>query len=117
MSALSEKIKQSRQTKVETGGFTFVVNRPTDLEMSEMRGQKTTQRLVLEKFVVGWEGVKEMDLYSGGTGELVPFDREAYLEFIADNPQLWAPITSAVIDGYKQHELQLAESLKTSGLA
>lgn len=112
MNQLAEKIRKARQSRVQSGAFTFIITRPTDIEMLEFRGQKLKQRDILELFVVGWEGFKESDLYSGGTGEPVEFNAEIWKEWIADRPEHWTPITNAIIESYKQHEMQMEESSK-----
>jgi hypothetical protein len=114
MSALADKIRMSRQVKVELGGFSIYVRRPTSLEMHEIKGSKITQREILSKFVTGWEGVKEMDLYSGGTSELVPYDKDACDEFLADNPMHWNKLTGTILDEYKKYESKIEELLKNS---
>ncbi len=111
MSATSEKIKRARQIRVLVGDKTIIARRPTNLEMIEMKG-KFNQRYLLENFVEGWDGFKESDLFPGGTEELVPFDRETYCEYIADNPQHWIALTNAIVDGYAEYEAKLEESLK-----
>lgn len=110
--ALVEKIRQARQINVTVGKWTFTVSRPTDLQMSEMKGKKITQRELLSSFVVGWEGVLENDLYSGGTSDEVIFDKDVYEEFISDHPETWNTIVTAIIEGYKTHEQKVADSLK-----
>jgi hypothetical protein len=112
MSKLAEKIRLARQIKVEAGDWAFIVTRPTDLDMQDMRKTLPTNRDLLSKFVINWEGIKESDLYDGGTAELVPFDKEVYEEFIADHPELWSGLVNAIVDGYKVHEQKVADSLK-----
>lgn len=113
MSALIEKIRRARESQVEVGGLEFTVRRPTDLEMLAMTtGPVITQGDIMTKFVVGWGKVKELDLFSGGTGELVPFSQELFAEFIADRPDLWTPLSNAVVDKYKAHEKAKEETAK-----
>lgn len=112
MSILSEKIKRARQTRIAVGAHFLTIRRPTDLDMLELRNEKIKQRDVIERFVVDWDDVKESDLFSGGNPDLVPFDFDAYKEWIADHPEYWAAITDAVVASYKEHEAKVGEIVK-----
>lgn len=112
MNKLAERIKQARQTRVPSGEFTFIITRPTDLEMLEMRGVKIKQRDILDHFVVGWVDMKESDLVNGGTADLVEFNQEIWSEWIADHPEHWTPLTNAILDAYKQHEIEMENVTK-----
>lgn len=115
MSALIEKLRRARESVVEVSGFKFTVRRPTNLEMVEItKGAALTQGDILFKYVTGWEGVKEVDLVPGGTGDLVPFDSALFAEWVSDHPELWAPLTNEVVAKYRAHEAALEESIKNS---
>lgn len=109
---LIERIRAARQTRVSSHGKTFVVRRPTPLEMLEMRGRGVQQSEVITRFVTGWEGFSEMDLVSGGGPDPAPFDPALFAEHIADHPEYWDDIVKAVLDGYQSHEAALEERLK-----
>lgn len=109
---LIERIKKARQTTVKIGEITLICRRPTDLEMLEMRTDKVTQGYILKRFVDGWEGMKEVDLVPGGTGDAAPFSPELFAEWVSDHPESWATISDAVVQGYKQHEATLEASAK-----
>lgn len=90
------------------------MRRPTDLEMHEMAG-KIDQRALLVKFVVGWGAMSEVDLgIPGGGPEPVPFDGALWEEWIADHPEHWQDITTAVVDGYRAHKSAMEEAAKNS---
>ena len=75
--ALVDKLRRAREFQVETGGFTFTLRRPTDVEWLELvESGKSTARTVLA-YIVGWEGVKEIDLIPGGDPHPLPFDAVA----------------------------------------
>ena len=113
MSSLIERIRKARQTRVEAEGFVFLCRRPTDLEMIELQAsKKVKQGDILDRFVIGWEGVKELDIVSGGDSELVEFSAELFSEWIADRPSLWSPISEVVINVDKAHQARLSESEK-----
>ncbi len=112
MSALLEKLKKSRETHVEAGGFTFTVRRPTDLEVVEMRGKPLTQGDIMARYVTGWSGVREMDIIPGGDGVAVPFETALFLDWAADQPDLWAPLTEAILKAYDDPQKRQDDALK-----
>ena len=108
MSGLIERIRKARQTRVTIEGKTFIVRRPTDWEAYEMSSTGKSQQMdLLEKLVEGWEGITELDLVPGGDSTPVEFDRALFVEWVADRPQYWAELTSAITKEYAAH----AESL------
>jgi hypothetical protein len=113
-SVLVEKIRKARQVIVPLEGtnIKIICRRPTDLEIAELRGSKITQKEAVTRFVEGWEGVTELDLFAGGTGALVPFTPELYAEWIADNPKYWGVISGASVAEYKRYSKHLADSAK-----
>ena len=108
--SLAERMRKAREQKVQAGGYTFVVRRPTDVDMMEMGGRVDARRLI--PYVVGWEGVAEMDLVKGGEPHPLPFDREACAEWLADRPDLLAPVVEAILAGYTAHAERLAAEKK-----
>jgi hypothetical protein len=108
---LIEKIRRARQQTVTCDKYSFTVRRPTNLEMLKLKG-RADQETLLRQFVTGWDNMTELDIYSGGTGAAVPFDSDLFVEWIADRPHYWEPITQAIVDAYQQHDQQLGEQLK-----
>lgn len=111
--SIIERIRRARQSTVTAGGFEFTVTRPTDMDMLEIDG-KVTQAMLLSRFVVGWSGVKELDIVPGGMPEPVEFSKELFSEWVADRPDLWNPLSEAIISGYRTHEQALDEKTKNS---
>ncbi len=101
MSVLLEKIRKAREQKVEAGGFTFTVRRPTDLEMMEMRGTGSVGRLL--PFVVGWDGVKELDVIPGGDPHPIAFDADVCKEWLSDRPDILGPVVEKLMQAYDEH--------------
>jgi hypothetical protein len=101
---LIEKIRKARETLIYEGGFGFMIRRPTDLEIIQMRGQSIRESDVMRLFVVDWRDVTEADLIPGGSPVRVPFDSELFMEWVADRPQFWAPIVNAVMASYQSHQ-------------
>ncbi len=110
--ALIAKIRKARETRIKIEKFTFVCRRPTDLEMLEISTQKLRQLDILEGYVIDWEGVTEIDIVSSGTDVPVAFTKELWSEWIADQPQLWGPITEAIVDAYTAYQNKVIEAKK-----
>jgi hypothetical protein len=111
--SLIDKIKKARETQVEAGGYTFTVRRPTDMEVIDIRGSdQLKQGDIMQRFVLGWSGVTELDIIPGGSNTPVEFDTALFMEWVADRPQLWAPITSAILEAYGLHQQRLDDALK-----
>jgi hypothetical protein len=108
--SLIDKLRRAREKKVEAGGVTFIVRRPTDLDMMEMAGQVDARRLI--PFVIGWEGVTEGHLVNGGDPHPLPFDAAACAEWLADRPDLLAPVVEKIIGLYSEHAERLAAEKK-----
>lgn len=101
MSALLNKLRKAREQIVEVGGFKFTIRRPTDLEMIELGAHGSSARLL--PFVVGWEGVKELDIIPGGDPTPAPFDADVCADWLSDRPDLWGEIASEIVGSYRKH--------------
>ena len=101
MSALLDKIKRAREFRVEAAGYTFTVRRPTDVEWMEIAGQSTARAVL--PFVVGWEGVKELDLIPGGDPHPLAFDSAACQEWLADRIDILPILLDAFVKSYEAH--------------
>jgi len=114
MQSLIDKIRKARQQTVEAGGFKFTIERPTDMQVIDLQQDnvRLRQSELLKRFIVGWEGVKETDIIPGGVGVEVEFDNDLFIEWIADKPNLWTPITDAITLSYQDHIKALGESEK-----
>ena len=98
MSVLADKIRRARETNIDVGGHTFTIRRPTDAEAAA----GITPMGLVHDYVVGW-ALKEIDLIPGGNPTPAKFDSEAWREWVADRPELWSPITEAVMAAYTAH--------------
>lgn len=108
--SLAAKIRKARESAVEVGGYTFTVRRPTDIEMLDLQGEGSVARLL--PFVVGWAGVKELDLVPGGDPHPLPFDGAACAEWLADRPDLLGPLVSEIVASYGRHAAALDTAAK-----
>ena len=101
MSALSEKMRAARRKQHPIGGRNITIQRPTELEMTDIffkDGMLNPHNC--PQFVVDWD-FREMDLMQGGTDEPVPFDRDAFIEWLGDQSHQWQLLIDAVLDDYK----------------
>lgn len=101
MSALIDKIRRAREQRVSAGTHTFIVRRPTDLEM--LRFQQDRRPEALLRFVVGWDDVTEGDILPGGDPHPLAFDADVCTEWLADRMDLFGPVTSAIVEAYEAH--------------
>lgn len=110
MSQLAEKIRRARESSVEAGGHRFTIRRPTDAEAMEISGGMTGLDLV-RRHVVGWD-LKFIDLYPGGDPTPAPFEPDAWAEWVADRPQIWEPLTTAIMEAYQAHRSAQGDAAK-----
>lgn len=110
MSILSEKMKKARERSVPVGGFEFIVRRPTDMDMLEFSKRRSPADFV--KFIVGWSGVKEIDLIPGGDGHPLEFDADACAEWLADRSDLFIPLVTEISDSYQKHKAEVEAAQK-----
>lgn len=99
--SLINQLRKARETKVQAGGYTFTVRRPTDTEFLEHRELRVFE--IAQEYVIGWEGVTEADIVKGGGEDQVTFSRDLWREWCADRPDLWEPLFEAVLTAYEKH--------------
>lgn len=109
--SLADKIRKARETSVTVGGFTFTVRRPTDVEMLRLRAEGLTLDSLIG-FVVGWSGVKQIDLIPGGDPVPATFDAETAREWLSDRPDLLTPLVDEVLAQYRKHVESLEAAAK-----
>lgn len=114
MNTLIDKIRKARESTVSVGDLNFLIRRPTDMEVVELQraDSELKQSDLLKRFVVGWDGVKELDIIPGGTGAEVQFDSDLFVEWIVDKPKCWTPICDAITQCYTAHIEKMADSEK-----
>lgn len=109
---LLEKLKQARQSRVQCGEITFIITRPTDQDMAYANRVNLGQKEIFSKFVIGWEGVKEIDIIDSGDSTPAEFSPELFASWIEDKPDYWQPIAQGVKEAYKKHVEKRADALK-----
>lgn len=107
---LVEKIRRSREQRVIAGNHTFIIRRPTDIEMLEFARDR--RPIALLRFVVGWEKVTEGDIIPGGDPHPALFDLDACVEWLSDRMDLFGPVTDAIIASYESHRRKQDEAAK-----
>jgi hypothetical protein len=109
--SLVEKIRKARETKVDVGGYTFTVRRPTPVDMYRLNGRAVDAE-VLMPFVIGWGGVAELDILPGGDPHPLAFDAQVCAEWLADRPDLLIPLSTAIMDAYHAYAATLNDAKK-----
>lgn len=110
MSKLAEKMRKAREVRIEVREHVFIVLRPTDMDVMDFNGGITPR--ILSRFVAGWENVKEMDLLPGGDPHPLAFDADALVEWVSDDPEIFAALINGMTDAYAEHQKKRAESVK-----
>lgn len=106
---LIERIQKARALRVQADGFVFHARRPSDAEAAALAGASLEPLAFVRRFVTGWEGVRERDVVADGGDAAAPFSPELWQEWIADRPEFWAPLSSAIIGAYTAHAQRLAD--------
>lgn len=110
---LLARIHKNRELKITVGRFVFTARRPTVIEAGRMReaGRDGPADLAADH-VVDWSGVTEDDLVGGGGTDQVPFDERLWREWCADRPDLWQPISGAVLEAFATYAKAQKEAPK-----
>jgi hypothetical protein len=111
--ALVDRLRKGREVRVEVGKFTFVIRRPTDLQMLGVGGLDTeAQARRALGFVIDWANVVEDDLVGGANMDPVKFDADLWLEWASDHSEFWEPIAKAAYSAYTEHAKREGEAAK-----
>jgi len=100
MSALADKIRRARESKVEAGGHTFTIRRPTDVEAMALTSADVLEAVC--RHTIGWDLI-ELDLDAGGTDVALPFDADAFREWVADQPDTLTTLADGILQAYQAH--------------
>ncbi|HQK89327.1 MAG TPA: hypothetical protein PLU25_17020 [Acidobacteriota bacterium] len=98
------RFQKSRESRVEAGGHGFTIRRPTSLDVVRARSTGSVGIDFTLAYVVGWDQVNESDLLPGGDPEPVAFDADLFRAWVAERPDLWGPLSTAVMEAYQRHE-------------
>lgn len=99
MGRLAKKILASREVEAPVGEWIFIARRPDAMASTQWIGldAKALAEKILSECVVGWKNVLERDLLPGGSDLPVDFDSEDFVTWSRDRPEIWGPVTEAVI--------------------
>lgn len=100
-------MRRSRDRDVTVGKYTFTIRRPRKYDLAEMHESKASTYDMACRFVVGWKGVTEADLVPAGGSDAVAFDSSIWEEWLADRPDFWEPIRTALMQSIVDHSEQL----------
>jgi hypothetical protein len=107
--SLIDKLRATRESSLTAGGHTWTLRRPTDAEAVRLRDASALD--LVHRYVIGWD-LREIDLIPGGSPVPLPFDADLWVDWVADQPHLWEPISSAVIDAYLAHQRAREDAAK-----
>lgn len=110
---LAAKMRKAREFEVTAGGFKFICRRPTETAFyDQIAGEGSTERFM--PFVVGWSGVKEMDVINGGDPHPLAFDAEVCKEWLSDRADIYSVLISAIYKSFNEYSARQAEAAKNS---
>ena len=99
------RFNEARRSWIEAGKFRLQIQRPTMLDIVKAgQGEAALTIEFAARFVVGWEGVNELDLIPGGDPEPAAFDPAIFALWVADRPDLWGAISAGIAEAYRKHE-------------
>lgn len=100
-----EILKRAREQRVPVGRHTFIVCRPTELEMAEVRaglpagdGAPLALFRALVRFIVGWEGVTLNDLADGAGPHPAAYSEAVCTEWLTDRLDILGPLVQAIVE-------------------
>lgn len=109
--SLVQKIRKARESRVEVGGYTFIVLRPTALDMTEIAAASRGRAIL--PFIIGWEGVKELDIIPGGDPHPLEFDADVCTEWLCDRIDLLGPIATKAFELFVEYQAKLGAEKKS----
>lgn len=109
MSDLLAKRKAARETTVEIGLHRWTLRRPTPYERAKIGGLDSLELLC--QFVTAWD-LKEIDLIPGGNPTPAQFDTALLADYLAEQPELWEPLTSALLKSIQDYDARLEDAAK-----
>ena len=112
MSLIAEKLRAARRIEIQVGDITFTGMRATPEQYSRSLNASMTDAEVCRLHIDGAEGAKESDLIEGGAKTAWKFNREDFSEVIAEKPEWYKPLVSAIIKDAEERFLKKAENQK-----
>lgn len=110
MAGLIERLRAAREQIVEIDGIRLRVRRPTYADLAYVQAESNED--FLRRCVVGWVGVREVDIVPGGAAHEVPFDADVCIEWFKDAPQRWVSLNERVSEIVRQYLASLGDAEK-----
>lgn len=111
MRTLSDLEKQ-RRIEVTVDKWTFVCRRPTAVDFARMAATQSVEPFEFcRRFVVGWKGVTEKDVFDEGTDAEIEFELPLWQAWVDDRPDFWGPIANTLLDAYRAHKGQVDDAV------
>lgn len=104
---LLEKLRKSRQTNVDVGGYAFTLRRLNDFDLGQVAQNGEAIKIIdiLKKCVVDWPGMTELKLdIPGGSDTAVAFDTNLFIEWVADRREVYAPLRDMIWKHYNDYK-------------
>lgn len=108
---LADRIRKSREQSVDVAGHQFTVRRPSDEEAAAISAHGDGLLDIVKRFTIGWN-LNEIDIVPGGNPVPAPFDLDTFREWVADRPDVWDPLGTAIVDAYKAHAERREAAIK-----
>lgn len=109
MATSADKVRTTRETWKEVpGGFRFKVRRPNFLQYRKMQKDGMDEVDIMLASIVGWDNVREQDVFPGGSDQPLAFDGETCDEWVGDHPEFWKPLAEALND-LTEKRIEVAE--------
>jgi hypothetical protein len=100
--SLTDKLISARQFTELVDGHTYTLRRPTDEEAIGLTSISSSVGLV-KRFVIGWDHTEISLGIPGGNPTPAPFSAELWSEWVADQPQVWPVLATAIVEAYQRH--------------
>ena len=108
MNKLLELRKKAREQWFDLGQVKVLIRRPTG--GSIVKAQADGEALI-RLSLVGWN-LKELDLFSGGTDKAAEFDIDLALDWLEDEPDIYAKVLDAIVGMINGYNKKLQETGK-----
>lgn len=109
---LLEQLNKSREVRVPSGDVTFIILRPTDMDVAMNVRIDIHERDIFRKYVIGWDGITERHIVASGENMPAQFSAELFAAWIEDHPEHWNPIINGISEAYLAHKQRVGDAIK-----
>mgnify|MGYP000633194649 CR=1 FL=1 len=104
-----EKIINARKNKVTIENMTFNFLRPTDYQMARFEKDGPMEKIA--RYVIGWDGVNEIDLFESGDPEPAVFSVDLLKLWGEDHMDILIKLLKEINKSYETFIVNREESL------